>query len=62
MGISYMKVKAEIRTLGQWRTPEDLNVPNQSFEGSVEENLIDGVFTISHPRYDGKNAPDFPVD
>jgi len=60
LSISYMEVKAKIRTMGEWTVSEDLNVPNQIFEGTVHENLIDGVFKISHPRYDGKNAPAFP--
>lgn len=61
-GISYMKVRARIRTVGEWVTPESLNVPGQKFEGTVEDNLIDGVFTIEHERYDGSGAPPFPCD
>jgi hypothetical protein len=60
--ISYMKIKASIEPVGLWVTPEGLNAPGQSFVGTVEENVIDGVFEIEHPRYDGSNAPPFPPD
>jgi hypothetical protein len=58
--ISYMKVKASIEPVGLWVTPEGLNVPGQSFVGTVEENVIEGVFEIEHPRYEGSSAPPFP--
>lgn len=60
--ISYMKVKATIEPTGLWITPESLNVPGQKFEGTVKENLIEGVFEIEHKHYDGTNAPAFPPD
>jgi hypothetical protein len=60
--ISYMKIKASIEPVGLWVTPEGLNVPGQSFVGTVEENVIEGVFEIEHPRYDGSNGPPFPPD
>jgi transglutaminase-like putative cysteine protease len=60
--ISYMKVKATISTAGEWVTPDSLNVPGQRFEGTVTDNFIEGVFEISHPRYDGRNAPPFPTE
>jgi hypothetical protein len=41
-------------------TPESLNVPGQRFEGTVKDNLIEGIFEIEHPRYDGAGAPAFP--
>lgn len=59
--ITYLKVKAVIEPTGQWFTPADLNVPGQRFEGTVTENLIEGVFEIEHPRYDGADAPPYPV-
>jgi hypothetical protein len=62
LGVSYMKVRAKIRPTGMIVTPENLNVPGQSFTGTVEENLIEGVFEIAHPRYDGTDAPPFPSD
>ncbi len=60
--ISYMKVKAEIEPTGLWVTTEGLNVRDQSFTGTVNENLIEGVFEIQHMPYDGSDAPDFPPD
>jgi hypothetical protein len=60
--ISYMKVKAKIRTAGEWVTAESLNVPGQRFEGTVKNNVIDGVFEIEHRRYDGRGAPPFPTE
>ena len=35
-------------------------MPGQTFEGTVEENLVDGIFEIEHARYDGAGAPAFP--
>ncbi len=58
--ITYMKVKAAIEPVGLRVTPEGLNVPGQRFTGTVKDNLIDGVFEIEHPRYDGRGAPPFP--
>jgi len=58
--LSYMKVKAVITTAGEPVSAESLNVPGQRFTGTVTDGLIDGCFEISHPRYDGKNAPAFP--
>jgi tetratricopeptide (TPR) repeat protein len=58
--LTYMKVDAVIEPIGQNFTVEDLNVPGQKFTGTIKENLIEGVFEISHPKYDGKNAPPFP--
>jgi transglutaminase-like putative cysteine protease len=60
--ISYMKVKATVEPFGLWATPEGLNVPGQRFTGTVKDNLIDGVFEIEHPRYEGAGAPAFPPD
>jgi len=60
--ISYMKVKATIEPTGLWVTEEGLNVPGQSFTGTINDNLIEGVFEIEHKRYDGSDAPPFPAD
>jgi len=60
--ISYMKVSASIEPTGLWVTEESLNVPGQRFTGTVAENVIEGVFEIEHPRYDGSDAPPFPPD
>jgi hypothetical protein len=59
-GITYMKVKAVMEPSGLRITPEDLNVSGQSFEGTVKDNLVEGVFEIEHPHYDGTNAPGLP--
>jgi len=61
-GITYMKVRAKLEPMGARPTPESLNVPGQKFDGTVTDNLIDGVFTIEHPEYDGRDAPPFPPD
>ena len=60
--ISYMKVKATIEPTGLWVTPASLNIPGQKFEGTVKDNLIEGIFEIEHKKYDGKNAPPFPTN
>ncbi len=60
--ISYMKVNANIESVGEWITSENLNFPGQSFTGTVKDNLIEGVFEINPKKYDGSNAPDFPFD
>jgi transglutaminase-like putative cysteine protease len=55
--ISCMKVKATVEPSGLWVTPEGLNVPGQRFTGTVNNNLVEGVFEIEHKRYDGAGAP-----
>jgi tetratricopeptide (TPR) repeat protein len=58
--LTYMKVDAVIEPIGQNFSEEDLNVPGQKFTGTVKDNLIEGVFEISHAKYDGNVAPPFP--
>lgn len=58
--LTYMKVDVVIEPIGQNFTVEDLNVPGQKFTGTVKDNLIEGVFEISHAKYDGNSAPPFP--
>ena len=60
--ISYMKVKATVQPTGLWVTQEGLNVPGQRFTGTINDNLIEGVFEIEHKRYDGSDAPPYPAD
>lgn len=60
--ITYMKVKVEAHPSGAWVTVEELNVPGQRFVGTVEENRIQGVFEIAHPRYDRRGVPPYPPD
>ncbi len=59
-GISYMKVRAVARPSGLRLTAEALSVPGQRFSGTVQDNLVEGVFEIAHPRYDGAQAAPFP--
>jgi len=61
-GITKMKVRARLEPVGIWVTEDGLNGPGQSFSGTIDENAIDGVFEISHARYDGTDAPPFPPD
>jgi transglutaminase-like putative cysteine protease len=58
--LSYLKVRAKLEPVGNWITPESLRVNGQSFEGTVVENRIEGIFEIRHEKYDGRNAPPFP--
>ncbi len=58
--IRFMRVKALLEPTGLRPTPDSLNIPGQSFEGTVQGNRIEGVFEISHPLYDGADAPSFP--
>jgi transglutaminase-like putative cysteine protease len=60
--ISYMKVRAALGPVGNPVTPESLNVPGQRFEGTVDRNAIEGIFEVRHPKYDGKNAPPYPLN
>ncbi len=60
--ITYMKVEAKIKSEGEWITAESLNFPGQKFTGTVNENLVEGIFEIEPLGYDGTNAPAFPFD
>jgi transglutaminase-like putative cysteine protease len=60
--ISYMAVRARIEPIGLQVSVEGLNVPGQTFTGTVEDNIIDGIFEIEYPRYTGLDAPPFPPD
>jgi len=62
MAISYMKVKVSLNPVGNWITTGGLNLPGQKFEGSVENNLVDGIFEISQKKFNGQNPPLFPPD
>ncbi|MCD4732314.1 MAG: transglutaminase-like domain-containing protein [Bacteroidales bacterium] len=62
LGINYMKVEASINSNGNWITEESLNFPGQKFSGTVENNIIKGVFEVEPIRYDGTNGPAFPFD
>jgi hypothetical protein len=60
-GIESMTVRAVFEPMGLILTPEDLNVPGQTFTGTVVDNRIEGEFRIAHARYDGAGAPPFPT-
>jgi transglutaminase-like putative cysteine protease len=60
--ISHLKVRAALEPVGNWITPEDLRVAGQDFVGTVEENRIEGIFEVSHKKYEGREAPPFPMD
>jgi transglutaminase-like putative cysteine protease len=60
--ITFMRVQVSAAPSGLRVTPESLTLPGQRFAGSVKDNLVEGVFEIEHPRYDGANAPPFPPD
>jgi hypothetical protein len=60
--ISFMKVKGTLDPVGNWITLKSLNVPGQSFQGTVKNNRIQGIFEIRHIKYGGQNAPIFPWD
>ncbi|MDQ7816388.1 MAG: transglutaminase domain-containing protein [Melioribacteraceae bacterium] len=58
--ISYLKIKGRIEPTGVQISSETLNIPGQRFDGTVTGNVIEGVFEISHKKYDGLKAPEFP--
>jgi transglutaminase-like putative cysteine protease len=60
--LSYMRVKAKLQPAGMWLTPASLNVGGQRFEGTVEDNRVDGIFDVLYDRYDGSDSPPFPCD
>lgn len=62
MAISFMKIKGNLNPLGNWITTESLNVPGQKFKGTIDKNHVQGVFEISHKKFDGQNPPPFPPD
>jgi len=60
-GISQMKVKASLETIPKV-TEVDLTIPGQKFIGQISEQKIEGKFEITHQKYEGKNAPSYPLD
>lgn len=58
--LTSMRLRAVIETRKDV-TAEDLNVPGQRFEGTVQDGRIDGVFTIHSRRVAGEHTPPFPV-
>jgi len=60
--LTYMNVRARIESAGEVLSVGGLNRPGQKFKGTVNDNLIDGVFELERIRYDGAGAPPFPPD
>ncbi|MFH2001568.1 MAG: transglutaminase domain-containing protein [Planctomycetota bacterium] len=60
--VTYLKVKAVIKTAGEVVSVESLNVPGQRFSGTVKENRIEGTFEIAQKQYGGEAAAPFPPD
>jgi hypothetical protein len=62
MDMSYLRVKADLKSAGEGLSVESLNFPGQKFEGTVEDNHVKGIFEIEPRWYDGQGAPPFPPD
>jgi transglutaminase-like putative cysteine protease len=60
--LTSMTIGARIRSAGEVITPESLNVPGQRFEGTVTDNVIEGIFEIESRVFDGTGRLPFPVD
>ena len=60
--ISYMKLKVKIEPTGVALKPEDLNTPGQKFNGTIKDNIIEGILEIQYKKYSGENAPQFPAN
>jgi transglutaminase-like putative cysteine protease len=60
--VNYMKVRARIESYGEVLTVDGLNFPGQKFTGTVQNNLVEGIFELEPKKYDGSNAPSFPPD
>ncbi|MFC2128986.1 transglutaminase family protein, partial [Bacteroidota bacterium] len=59
--ISYIKVRGSLEP-APFDGEKNLNVPGQSFKGSITGDRIEGIFTVEHSKYNGSNAPSFPSD
>jgi transglutaminase-like putative cysteine protease len=60
--LTFLKVRASLAPVGNVLTPESLNVPGQTFKGTVTDNRVEGIFEVRHEKYDGRDAPPFPPD
>lgn len=60
--LKYVKVRAELASVGPDIDASSLNTQWQSFEGTVRDKVVEGVFEIRRPTYDGADAPPFPMD
>jgi transglutaminase-like putative cysteine protease len=61
-GMEWLKVSAAIDTYGDTVTAENLSFPGQKFTGSVSASLVEGIFEVAPPLYDGSGAPPFPAN
>jgi transglutaminase-like putative cysteine protease len=57
--LTYVRLRATIET-GSAITAAGLNVPGQSFEGTVDQGRVQGVFEIRSRRSDGAGSLPFP--
>lgn len=57
--LTFVRLRATIDT-GKDVTVESLNVPGQTFTGTVEQGRVQGVFEIRPRRSDGTGSPPFP--
>ena len=55
--LSYMKTRVEIVAPGDKVDVHSLNVAGQKFTGTVENQIINGVFEVSQSRFSGEDAP-----
>lgn len=58
--LTFVRVRADIQATKDV-TVKSLNVPGQSFEGTVEDGRVVGVFSIRPRRIAGAGATPFPV-
>ena len=58
--LTFLKVRASLAPVGNVLTAESLNVPGQTFKGTVIDNRVEGIFEVRHEKYDGRNAHPFP--
>ena len=56
-----MQVEAELSPI-PFPVMEDLNCPGQVFKGDLKDNLVKGIFTVNHQKYNGQNAEIFNAD
>jgi len=59
--IASMKIRVKMRVSGEVVTPESLNTAGQRFQGTVRENLVEGVFEVRWPPHDHPAAAAFPA-
>jgi len=58
--VSQMKAEIEVKASGEKVDPAFLTYNNQTFTGTVQNNLIKGVIETKVEYYKGENSPSFP--